>query len=124
MGIIDFNESCYPDEAADFMDIGDERICAEMPERYGADAVLRRKVVICRRVRPPVVVQTLSPARKKERDRPFASAIRFFMTRQEPSLPDRKDDALAGLAALIIVMKKKKKPALAEGAKNNDEDDE
>ena len=81
MGIIDFNESCYPDEAADFMDVGDERICAEMPEQYGADAVLRRKVAIRRRGRPLVVQPYLRHGRKNEIDR-LASAIRFFMTRQ------------------------------------------
>lgn len=32
--------------------------------------------------------------------------------------------ALAGIVALIIVIKKNKKPALADGAKNNDEDNE
>ena len=57
VGIIDFNESGYLEEAADFMDIGDGEICEAMLSAYGADAVLREKVAIRRRIRPLVVLQ-------------------------------------------------------------------
>ena len=57
VGIIDFNESCYLEEAADFMDIGDAEICKEMLKYYGANAVLREKVAIRRKIRPLVVLR-------------------------------------------------------------------
>lgn len=56
VGVIDFNESGYLDEAADFMDIMDTDICAVMLDRYGADETLRRKVRIRRAVRPMFVI--------------------------------------------------------------------
>ena len=30
VGVIDFNETCYLDEAADFMDVNDNKLCVEM----------------------------------------------------------------------------------------------
>ena len=58
VGVIDFNESGYLDEAADFMDITDADICGVMLDRYGADETLRRKVQIRRAVRPMFVIGT------------------------------------------------------------------
>ncbi len=58
VGVIDFNESGYLDEAADFMDISDADICGEMLDRYGADDTLRRKVQIRRTGRPMFVIGT------------------------------------------------------------------
>lgn len=56
VGIIDFNESGYIDEAADFMDITDDNLCSVMLDSYGADENLRKKVAIQRRIRPIFVL--------------------------------------------------------------------
>ena len=60
VGIIDFNESCYADEAADFMDVEDDIICEAALISYGADDVLREKVQIRRMIRPLFVIETYS----------------------------------------------------------------
>ena len=60
IGVIDFNESGYADEAADFMDIEDDEICFSALDSYGADEVLREKVKIRRLVRPLFVIETYS----------------------------------------------------------------
>ncbi len=51
-GIIDWGESCYLDEAADFMDLESNVICEAMLENYQASKELRRKVKIRRQARP------------------------------------------------------------------------
>ena len=56
VGVIDFNESGYIDEASDFMDITDDNLCAVMLDAYGADENLRRKVDMQRRIRPVFVL--------------------------------------------------------------------
>ncbi len=56
VGIIDFNESGYIDEASDFMDITDDNLCSVMLDSYGADENLRKKVEIQRRIRPIFVL--------------------------------------------------------------------
>ncbi len=56
IGIIDFNESGYIDEAADFMDIADDTLCSVMLDIYGADENLRKKVKMQRRIRPIFVL--------------------------------------------------------------------
>jgi len=56
VGIIDFNESGYMDEASDFMDITDDALCSVMLDSYGADEKLRKKVEIQRRIRPVFVL--------------------------------------------------------------------
>lgn len=56
VGIIDFNESGYMDEASDFMDITDNGLCSVMLDSYGADENLRKKVEIQRRIRPIFVL--------------------------------------------------------------------
>lgn len=58
VGIIDFNESGYADEAADFMDIEDDTICEATLLSYGADDILREKVRIRRLLRPLFVIET------------------------------------------------------------------
>lgn len=58
VGVIDFNESGYADEAADFMDIEDDTICESALTSYGADEVLREKVRLRRLIRPLFVVET------------------------------------------------------------------
>lgn len=56
VGVIDFNESGYIDEASDFMDITDNDLCAVMLDTYGADENLRKKVEMQRRIRPIFVL--------------------------------------------------------------------
>lgn len=56
IGIIDFNEAGYIDEASDFMDITDDALCSVMLDIYGADENLRRKVEMQRRIRPIFVL--------------------------------------------------------------------
>lgn len=58
IGIIDFSESVYLDEAADFMDIEDDRLCQEVLNAYNADNTLREKVAIRRTFRPMFVIGT------------------------------------------------------------------
>lgn len=60
VGVIDFNESGYIDEASDFMDITDDGLCSVMLDRYGADENLRKKVDIQRRIRPIFVLDVYS----------------------------------------------------------------
>ncbi len=58
VGVIDFNESGYADEAADFMDIEDDTICESALTSYGADEALREKVRLRRLIRPLFIVET------------------------------------------------------------------
>lgn len=58
VGIIDFNESGFLDEAADFMDIDDDCLCEEMLTYYGADETLRKKVRLRRSLRSMFVIGT------------------------------------------------------------------
>ena len=60
VGVIDFNESCYADEAADFMDIEDDLICEAALSAYGADEKLREKVKVRQLIRPLFVIETYS----------------------------------------------------------------
>ncbi len=70
IGIIDFSESVYLDEAADFMDIEDDRLCQEVLNAYNADNTLREKVAIRRAFRPMFVIGTY-------RNRPEEEIMRF-----------------------------------------------
>ncbi len=56
IGVIDFNDSGYIDEASDFMDISDDALCSVMLDAYGADENLRKKVEMQRRIRPVFVL--------------------------------------------------------------------
>lgn len=55
VGIIDFSEMCYFDEASDFMDVSNEELRTAMLDAYGADDVLREKVRLRVLVRPFIV---------------------------------------------------------------------
>jgi len=55
VGVIDFNETCYLDEAADFMDVDSNELCEEILKNYGASDELHKKVTIRRRLRPLIV---------------------------------------------------------------------
>lgn len=56
IGVIDFSESGYIEEASDFMDLTDDALCSIMLDAYGADADLRKKVDMQRRIRPIFVL--------------------------------------------------------------------
>lgn len=55
VGIIDFSEMCYFDEAGDFMDVSSEELRNAMLDAYGADKILRAKVRLRVLVRPLIV---------------------------------------------------------------------
>lgn len=55
VGIIDFSEMCYFDEAGDFMDVSSDELRTAMLDAYGADEVLREKVRLRVLVRPLIV---------------------------------------------------------------------
>lgn len=75
IGVIDFNESCYIDRAADFMDIEDDVITASVLDAYNADSVLRKKVKIRRLIRPLFVIGTYS-SRGREAVEKYIQKIR------------------------------------------------
>lgn len=70
IGIIDFSESIYLDEAADFMDIEDDELCQEILDSYNAGDILKEKVAIRRTFRPMFVIGPY-------RNRPENEIIRF-----------------------------------------------
>ena len=76
IGIIDFSESIYLDESADFMDIEDDKLCGKILDYYNADDTLREKVKTRRAVRSMFVIGTY-------RDRPeitrFVEKIREWL---------------------------------------------
>ncbi len=76
IGIIDFNESGYADRAADFMDIGDERICQAMLKSYGADEALRRKVALRRIARPLFITETYA---QRQEHLPYILRIKAWL---------------------------------------------
>lgn len=55
VGIIDFSEMCYFDEAGDFMDVSNEELRDVMLDAYGADETLREKVRLRVLVRPLII---------------------------------------------------------------------
>ena len=78
IGIIDFSESVYLDEAADFMDIEDDRLCQEVLDTYNADDALREKVAIRRIFRPMFVIGTYRSRPENEIQR-FVGKIREWL---------------------------------------------
>lgn len=66
IGVIDFNSAGLLDEAADFMDIGDDGLLEEMLLYYGANETLRKKVSLRRSLRPMFVIGTYAYARRGE----------------------------------------------------------
>lgn len=65
IGIIDFNDSGYIDEASDFIDITDDALCSVMLDIYGADENLRKKVEMQRRIRPIFVLDVYAERDEK-----------------------------------------------------------
>lgn len=76
VGVIDFNETCYLDEAADFMDVTSTELCEQMLEAYGADETLREKVRIRRELRPLIVFGGYVKRDDRKRLNEFAKQIR------------------------------------------------
>lgn len=66
IGVIDFNSAGLLDEAADFMDIGDDGLLEEMLLYYGANETLRKKVSLRRSLRPMFVIGTYAYAGRGE----------------------------------------------------------
>lgn len=77
VGVIDFNESGYFEEAADFMDIQDGVMLEAMLDAYGADAALRRKTAVRRALRPLFVAGTYAGAGR--RAEPYLKQVRTLL---------------------------------------------
>lgn len=71
IGVIDFSEGGYLDEAADFMDMENDELCEEVLDVYGADETLRRKVAIRRAAHPMFTIGTY-----RDRDE---SELKYFV---------------------------------------------
>lgn len=56
VGIIDFSEMLYLDEAADFMDVSSNELREQMLDTYGADNILKEKVALRVLTRPLFVL--------------------------------------------------------------------
>lgn len=84
VGIIDFNESGYIDEASDFMDITDNNLCAIMLDTYGADENLRKKVEMQRRIRPIFVLDVYAD-RDENTVQKMIQQIRYHLDRKRYS---------------------------------------
>lgn len=76
VGVIDFNETCYLDEAADFMDVADDSLCRQMLLSYNADKTLREKVSIRRRLRPLIVFGSYAKRNDQEKLKTLVRQIR------------------------------------------------
>lgn len=77
VGVIDFNEAGYFEEAADFMDIQDGEILAAMLDACGADGALRRKTALRRALRPLFVAGTYAAAGRAAE--PYLRQIRLLL---------------------------------------------
>lgn len=82
IGIIDFSESVYLDEAADFMDIEDDRLLATVLDTYDADDILRQKVALRRIVHPMFIIGTYRD-RPKDQIMYFVSKLREWLDKNE-----------------------------------------
>ncbi len=56
VGIIDFSEMLYLDEATDFMDVSSNELREQMLDTYGADDILKEKVALRVLTRPLFVL--------------------------------------------------------------------
>lgn len=87
VGIIDFNESGYIDEASDFMDITDDLLCSVMLDAYGAGENLRKKVDMQRRIRPIIVLDVYAD-RDEAMVRQFVQRIKANMAKDGRAILD------------------------------------
>lgn len=58
VGVIDFNESGFFEEAADFMDVSSDILCEAMLKSYNANEILVEKVKLRRSIRPLIVLKS------------------------------------------------------------------
>lgn len=78
IGIIDFGDSVYLDEAADFMDIEDDKLYTEILKSYGTNDVLEAKIKIRKAARPLFVIGTYRDKPEKEIQH-FVGKIRTWL---------------------------------------------
>ena len=78
IGIIDFSEAAYQDEAADFMDLEDDKLREEILRTYEANDVLRQKVTLRRIVHPMFIIGTYRD-RSKDQIMYFVSKLRKWL---------------------------------------------
>ena len=78
IGIIDFSEAGYLDEAADFMDMEDDELCKKVLDTYGADETLRQKVAIRRAAHPMFTIGTYRDREESEREY-FVNKIKAWL---------------------------------------------
>ena len=78
LGVIDFSESMYLDESADFMDIENDELIEKVLDFYGADQNLREKVKLRRDIRPMFVIGTYK--NRPEEIMRFVQRIRNWLT--------------------------------------------
>lgn len=78
IGIIDFSESVYLDEAADFMDMENDNLLNAVLNTYGADNILRQKVALRRIVHPMFVIGTYRD-RSKDQIMYFVSKLHEWL---------------------------------------------
>lgn len=84
-GVIDFSEALLLEEAADFMDLGDEGLCRAALQSCGAQADLREKVALRRAMRPFFVLETYAP-RGEAALEPHLQKIAQWLERGLPAL--------------------------------------
>ena len=66
IGVIDFSEAAYQDEAADFMDMEDDALREEVLNSYGADDILKQKIRLRRIVHPMFIIGAYKDRPKKQ----------------------------------------------------------
>jgi aminoglycoside phosphotransferase len=82
LGVIDFSEGGYLDEAADFMNIEDDKLISDALDAYDANDTLRKKVSIRRAAHPMFTIGTYRDREEKERE--------FFVNKIKTWLGDNK----------------------------------
>jgi len=82
VGIIDFSEMYYLDEAADFMDVSSDALRAAMLDAYGADEVLREKVRLRVLLRPLFVLGDYARRGDQEHLKKLVDRIRFLLEKE------------------------------------------
>lgn len=86
IGVIDFSEMLYLDEAADFMDVGSDRLRQVMLKRYKADDVLKEKVRIRILLRPLFVLGDYARRGDKTQVKKIISRIKELLGQNHDKL--------------------------------------
>jgi len=79
VGVIDFSEMYYLDEAADFMDVSSDELRTAMLDVYGADETLREKVRIRVLLRPLFVLGDYVKRGNMEHVRKLVERIKYLL---------------------------------------------